>query len=106
MEETPNFNYVEKLSGGDKEFEDHLIGIIKEEFPLEVETYFQNMEAANLQAAAENVHKIKHKISILGLERGYELADVYEEELKEENTRLTEKFNRILELMGNFLNQT
>lgn len=105
MKETPNFNYVEKLSGGDKEFENHLIGIIKEEFPLEVESYLKNMAKSDLQLAAENVHKLKHKISILGLERGYELADVYEEELKDGNKRLSEKFNDMLQLMGDFLNQ-
>lgn len=104
MKETPNINYIKKLSGGDEEFEKHLLEIIKEEFPQEYQTYSENFEKGNLLLAAENVHKLKHKISILGLERGYELADEFEEELKEGNPRLAHKFKDLMELIESFLN--
>ena len=31
----PNLTYINKLSGGDKAFEEKIISIIKEEFPIE-----------------------------------------------------------------------
>jgi len=67
--ETPNLNYIEALSGGDITFKAKLIEVIKNEFPKESEAYFSNITQKNHQKAADDVHKLKHKISILGLEK-------------------------------------
>lgn len=103
MKERPNLNYIEKLSRGDKAFQDKLIGIIKSEFPEEVRIYKENLKSKNYGLLASNVHKIKHKISILGLEKGYEIAEVYENDLHENDVDLSDEFNEILKSISSFL---
>ncbi|RIA08545.1 hypothetical protein OE09_0360 [Flavobacteriaceae bacterium MAR_2010_72] len=104
MKEKPNLTYINALSGGDIEFEKKLINIIKKEFPIEKEIYFKNLKEKKYQEVAENVHKLKHKIIILGLENSYELAVTYENNLKEGSLDLKEDFQIILKSMTNFLN--
>lgn len=101
--ELPNLSYINSLSGGDKAFEAKLINIIKAEYPLEKEIYIKNMESNNFKAAAENVHKLKHKISIFGLEKSYETANDFEEHLKENDPAGKEDFEIILQNITNFL---
>ena len=79
--EKPNLTYIQQLSGGDQSFEKSLINIIKEEFPIEKKSYLKNIKANNFKLTAGNVHKIKHKISIFGLEKDYELAVKFENQL-------------------------
>lgn len=103
--EQPNLSYIESMSGGDKAFEKKLIDIIKNEFPEEKEVYYKNYKANNFKLAAENVHKLKHKISILGLEKSYEVAVAFENNLLEGNTNLNEGFESILNTITNYLQQ-
>lgn len=104
MLETPNLTYIHSLSGGDKDFELKIISVIKKEFPLEKDIYSNNLKSKNYQEVAEIVHKLKHKISILGLEKSYELAVRYEDNLKEGDFSLKDDFQMILQTMTNFLN--
>ena len=53
--------------------------------------------------AASNVHKLKHKISILGLEESYRFAEIYEEELRENDPKKHKSFNEILQNMSDFI---
>ncbi|MEM9678867.1 MAG: Hpt domain-containing protein [Bacteroidota bacterium] len=101
--EQPNLSYIESMSGGDKAFEQKLIDIIQKEFPEEKQVYFENITANNFKAAAENVHKLKHKISILGLVNSYEAAVAYEYHLIEGNTIGQDEFEAILQNMTDFL---
>ncbi|NRD21848.1 Hpt domain-containing protein [Winogradskyella litoriviva] len=101
--EQPNLSYINSMSGGDKAFEKKLIDIIKGEFPEEKKVYFQNFEAKNYQLTAENVHKLKHKISILGLEKSYDVAVNYENNLIDGNTDGRIEFESILQIMTDFL---
>jgi len=103
--EQPNLSYINSMSGGDKAFEQKLIDIIKTEFPEEKEVYFTNVEANNYKLTAENVHKLKHKISILGLEKSYETAVAFENNLLEGSTELQDEFESILTIMTNYLQQ-
>ena len=103
--EQPNLSYINSMSGGDKAFEQKLIDIIKKEFPEEKEVYFTNIKANNYKLTAENVHKLKHKISILGLEKSYETAVAFENNLLEESTKLQDEFESILTIMTNYLQQ-
>ena len=102
--EDPNLSYVKKLSGGDIAFENQIIAIIKEEFFEEKKVYFENLKANDFEEIAENVHKLKHKISILGLEDSYSVAVDYENNLRENSTQLSEAFESILMKMENFIN--
>jgi HPt (histidine-containing phosphotransfer) domain-containing protein len=102
--EQPNLSYLNSLSGGDKEFEKKLIQIIKSEFPGELKTYKHNIEHKNYLKASENVHKLKHKISILGLEKSYEIASEFEISLKEnEDDSLKEEFEKIMQIITDYL---
>jgi len=103
MKEEPNLNYLHQLSGGDKEFENKLLAVVKREFPEEEAVYQENIEQGNFVEAASNVHKLKHKISILGLEESYRFAEVYEEELRENDPKKHKSFNEILQIMSDFI---
>jgi hypothetical protein len=91
------------MSGGDMIFQQKLIDVIKKEFPVEKQVYFENINKKNYKEAANNVHKLKHKISILGLEKSYELAVNYENYLIEKRTDGRENFETILQIMTDFL---
>ncbi|XMO86463.1 Hpt domain-containing protein [Algibacter sp. AS12] len=101
--EQPNLSYINQLSGDDKAFKDKLIGVVKREFPEEKAIYIKNISANNYKEAAENVHKLKHKISILGLEKSYTVADDYENNLLEQNTSGKIEFDAILQAITDYL---
>ena len=103
--EKPNLSYIQSMSGGDEAFEKKLINIIKAEFPLEKEEYYNNYKANNFKLTADNVHKLKHKISILGLEKSYEVAVAFENNLLEGETTLNQEFESILINITNYLQQ-
>ena len=103
MIEQPNISYIKNMSGGDLSFEKKIIAIIKEEFPTEKEVYFKNFNDKSFILAAGNVHKLKHKISILGLEKSYEVAVAFEHNLLEGNTDLNQEFESILNNITNYL---
>lgn len=101
--EKPNRTYLEQLSGGDVAFEKQIISILKKEFPEEVLEYQNSIKNDNFLKTAENVHKLKHKISILGLEKGYELATDFEKELKNEMNTLQVSFEKVLNQISSYL---
>jgi HPt (histidine-containing phosphotransfer) domain-containing protein len=94
--EKPNLDYINALSGGDNAFKARLIKVIKDEFPNETAQYFQHLKIENYTKAAADVHKLKHKISILGLEKSYELAFEHEEALLNKDVSLASQFKEIL----------
>ena len=99
----PNSSYIDSLSGGDPVFKQKLIDVIHREFPEEKEAYHLSYTENNYKKAAENVHKLKHKISILGLEKSYHIAVDYENNLKEGITDLHDKFEEILNTMTDYI---
>jgi len=101
--EQPNKSYINSLSGGDLHFEEKLMAIIKNEFPQEKEVYQTNIKNKNLKLAAENVHKLKHKISILGLKNSYEVAMTFENNLLKGNIILQDEFESILKTITDYL---
>jgi hypothetical protein len=103
--EEPNFTYISQLTGGDKVFEEKIFKVLKMEFPVERETYLNNIAKTDFDLAANNVHKIKHKISLLGLVKSYELASVHEINLGKGNALLHDDFNEILNTMTDFFDK-
>lgn len=102
--EQPNLKYIKELSEGDSAFEAKLISVLKKELPEEFKEYSQNFEEKNFIKTAGNVHKLKHKISILGLVKGYEIASKFEQDLKmRKEITLHESFKRIVETMLDFI---
>jgi len=94
--ENPNLNYIKELSGGDLDFEESILSVIKKEFPEEIELFKTNFINKNYLEASKNVHKLKHKISILGMPKGLQLASKFEDALKNNKTELYSNFLEIL----------
>jgi len=101
--EQPNLSYINELSGGDEAFKEKLIGIIKMEFPNERDVYFKNIASKKFKEAAGNVHKLKHKISILGLEKSFGVAADFENNLIQNSEVGKVDFENILQTITNFL---
>jgi HPt (histidine-containing phosphotransfer) domain-containing protein len=101
--EKPNLSYIRQLAGDDKSFEDKFITILKDEFPGEKENYLLALKDNRLKHTALIVHKLKHKLNILGLEEGYQIAVKYEEELHNGETSLSKSFLSILETIETYL---
>ena len=104
MSEMPNFNYIDQLADGDESFKSKLLQVIKNEFPLELEQYREAVSYSDLSRIASVVHKLKNKISMLGLESSYLIAQEYEESLKQNKTSKNESFEEVLTLMTDFIN--
>ena len=60
------------------------------------------MQAKDLEKSADLVHKIKHKISILGLQEGYQIAVEHEELLRKNSVELDSQFKETLEKIDAF----
>ncbi|AEH01186.1 hypothetical protein [Lacinutrix sp. 5H-3-7-4] len=101
--EQPNQSYIDSLSGGDQAFKQQLIDVIKLEYPQEKQEYLDNINSQQLKLVADNVHKLKHKISILGLEKSYDVAVDYENNLLKGNTDQREAFEAILNTITKYL---
>lgn len=101
--ETPNLSYIKELAQGDTAFEEQLLQVIRTEFPDEVMKYKVYMEGGDLQKAAEMVHKIKHKISIFGMEESHGVASTFENNLRDGNRSLQTEFEAILNAITEFL---
>lgn len=102
--EEPNLLLIKEISENDMEFQNSILSIIKKEFPEEVELYKSNYSIKNYDEASSNVHKLKHKISLLGLIKGSELASEFEKDLKSGNTKLHDNFVEILNKIHVYLN--
>lgn len=101
--EQPNLSYIKQLAGGDTAFEDKFITILKDEFPGEKKEYEKALQEKRLHDTALIVHKLKHKLNILGLEQGYGIAVDYEEGLRRGNSDLSGAFQEILETIEKYL---
>ncbi len=101
--ETPNKSYIDNLCRGDRAFETKLVAVIKSELPEEIKVYNEAFVSTNFKELAEAVHKLKHKISILGLEKGYALAAQYENEIHDEQLELSQNFDEILDSMTEYI---
>ncbi len=103
MEEVPNLSYVVDLVGDDFDFRDKFLQIIKEEFPLELGLYLFHIKRNEPRHAAEYVHKLKYRISALGMNHAYKFSDVHEERLHVGDTSLDTDFKRILKKVDVYL---
>ncbi|KAB1158584.1 Hpt domain-containing protein [Tenacibaculum aiptasiae] len=101
--EQPNLSYIDQLARGDESVKNTLIDVIKSEFPGEKQEYIESFEKKEYKKIEENVHKIKHKISILGLTKSYEEANKYEHNLREDNIEGAEGFDKILQTISEYL---
>lgn len=102
--EEPNLKYIKELSEGDITFESKLISVLKKELPTEYKEFLKNFKEKNFIKTADNVHKLKHKISILGLAKGYKQASIFENDLRErKEIKGYESFVKNIEILIDFL---
>ena len=101
--EQPNLSQIDELAGDDFAFKTQLLQVIQKEFPVEKQFYIDCVAEQNNKKTAEIVHKLKHKISILGLEKGYETAVEYENALREDKYQSKEDFEQVLLSINTFL---
>ncbi len=101
--EQPNLSYIKRLSKGKKAFEENIINIVKEELTEEIKNYFKFISESNFKKTRESVHRIKHKMSILGLEKSYEITNTFENNLREGSIENRDYFENILPVMTTFL---
>ncbi|NQY06060.1 MAG: Hpt domain-containing protein [Flavobacteriaceae bacterium] len=102
----PNFNQIEEICAGDISFRNRMIMILKKEFPVEYEELTLLIEKKKYSKSAELVHKIKHKIALLGMEKSYDVAVNFENELKNGKMTLYSEFLLILDKIDQFLKNT
>ncbi|QWX84753.1 Hpt domain-containing protein [Cellulophaga sp. HaHaR_3_176] len=103
MIQEPNLNYINELAGDDAEFKQKFIAVLKEEIPIEKQEYLNFIENNSFKDSAECVHKLKHKLNILGLTNDYKFAVIYEEELKKHNSSKKDEFLITLEKIESFI---
>ncbi|UAM99335.1 Hpt domain-containing protein [Polaribacter litorisediminis] len=101
--EHPNIEYINKLARGDEAIRKMLIDVVKSEFPEEKKEYLQSFSNRDFKKIEENVHKLKHKISILGLEKSYDLAKIYEHNLREKSIVGSKDFEKTLGTITKFI---
>ena len=94
-----------QIAGGDMLFVKEILQVIHDELPVEILAYQQSINNIAFAEAASNVHKIKHKIAILGMDEGVILATIYENQLKKGNRNLENAFQDLLSDMTIFINQ-
>lgn len=102
--EQPNIDYFIKLSNNNASFKQKLIEVVKYELPLEIDFYIKCIAQNEWEKAAESVHKLKHKIGVLGMEKGYNVAEEYEKNLREGSKELQSEFEQLLTIMNQFIN--
>ena len=101
--EQPSTTYIDDVAGSDADFRASFINIVKMEFPEEYQYYLKMYEEGNLTETASIVHKLKHKLNIVGLQEGYKLAVTYEEELKAGSAALHSTFLPVLDKAKEFI---
>ncbi|AZJ36038.1 MULTISPECIES: histidine kinase [Tenacibaculum] len=101
--EQPNLLYINELSKGDEEFKKQVIEVLKEELSGEIECYFLHIKNEDLKKTKEVVHRIKHKMSILGLEKSYKITNDFENNLADNSVENKEYFENVLPIMLDFL---
>ena len=101
--EQPNLEYINRLARGDESIKKELINIIKTEYPEEIKEYYSSIESGVFKRIEENVHRLKQKISILGLVKSYEIANKFETNLRKLDLNGQEDFEKILRLITQYI---
>lgn len=103
--EKPSLDYINKLARGEEAVKSSLLEVIKAEFPNEIEEYYNSVACNIYKNIEDNVHRIKHKFSILGLENGYMNAVELELCLRESDfdKEKKDKFEATLKSITEFL---
>ncbi|SHJ89012.1 hypothetical protein SAMN04488513_11186 [Pseudozobellia thermophila] len=104
LREVPNLDYVVDLVGTqDFEFKQKFVAIMKTEFRWDLGKYLYHIKIDEPRAAAEIVHKLKYKFSVLGMKKGFDFAEAHKERLEVGDTSLDPDFKVLLKTVTRFL---
>ncbi|GAB7258064.1 Hpt domain-containing protein [uncultured Polaribacter sp.] len=101
--EKPNLNYLKEISGGDIDFENSMLSILKTELPEELSILKSYYENSNYEELSLSIHKIKHKIGMLGMPIALEFASKIENDVKKGNLEQYTDLIFILERINVYL---
>lgn len=101
--ETPNMNYVIELGGEDHIFRKKFVEILKREFTDQLGNYLYHIKQDEPRAAAEVVHKIKYKFTMLSMKRAFYFSEAYEEQLHVGDMSSDDDFKKILKTVKEYL---
>lgn len=101
--EAPNLNFFQKLSNGDHQFMMRLTNTLKMEFTNDKNLYLDALDQKDFKKMKFIVHRIKHKVGLLGLTKSYNVVVEYENDLIDEDLKLKDKFLLILNTMTKYL---
>lgn len=101
--ESPNLNFFLKLSNEDRQFMMRLTNTLKMEFTNDKNLYFDALAQKDYKKMKFIVHRIKHKVGLLGLTKSYNVVIEFENDLINENLKLKDKFLLILNTMTKYL---
>lgn len=106
LEEIPNLDYVVELVGTeDFEFQSKFVAIMKTEFTWDLGKYLYHIKINEPRTAAEIVHKLKYKLSVLGMEKSFVFAEFHKEKLERGDTSFDADFKILLKKVSNFLDK-
>jgi HPt (histidine-containing phosphotransfer) domain-containing protein len=105
MKEVPNLEYINQLAKDDEVLRNRLLMVLTNEFPIEVQNYETYCLQSDFLKMSECVHKLKHKIGILGLENAYHIAAQFEDQLKNGSAELQVSFEKTLKNIDYFLKE-
>jgi len=104
LKEKPNLDYVVELIGTkDFDFEHKFVALLKSEFSWDLGKYLYHIEKEEPRAAAEIVHKLKYKFSVLGMKKAFALAEEHKQKLHDGDTSLKADFREVLNTVDRFL---
>ena len=103
MKEKANLDHVDQIAGGDEEFRDKFLAILKDEFPVERDEYISSIQQKDYANAFQIVHKVKHKLNLLSLFKSHKVAVNHEKELRNNQNELHTEFMAILDYVDMYL---
>ncbi len=103
--EQPNLIYINQIAKGNEDFKKEFIIALKEELAKEIENYYHFLENKNLQKTKVYVHRVKHKMSILGLVKSYKITNDFENDIRVGDFKNQEFFEKTLPVLTDFLNK-
>ncbi len=99
----PNSIFLEEQAQNNTVIVTRILEVMKEEFITEMEVYLSYMSNENYTEASKVVHKLKHKASLLNLdkEKAIELGK-YEMDLLSKDLTLKDEFDEILDKISRY----
>ena len=77
MKKEANWDHLKMICKDDNDCVETFRKVLVKELPNELQILNQSIKSGSLSAAAEIVHKIKHKFALVNMELAYQLSVMY-----------------------------